>query len=76
MDHCNIQASEIIYRFDSGEVFKVTRTHPEPQEVHTEDRLTRHLSRLSIDAVDGEHCHILPRSAFDGDQACSHARRF
>ncbi|KAL9072785.1 MAG: hypothetical protein Q9161_003326 [Pseudevernia consocians] len=52
MDHCNIQASEIIYRFDSGEVFKVTRTHPEPQEVHTEDRLTRHLSRSSIDAVD------------------------
>ncbi|CAD6563873.1 MAG: hypothetical protein ASARMPREDX12_000123 [Alectoria sarmentosa] len=51
MDH--IQACEISWRLDSGEVFHVTRMHPEPRQVHTEDLLTPRHSHSSINAVEG-----------------------
>ena len=65
MDH--IQACEISWRLDSGEVFHVTRMHPEPRQVHTEDLLTPRHSHSSINAVEGQCCHILLRSVVHGD---------
>lgn len=62
MDHCNIQACEIVYRLDSGKAFRVTKTQLEPQEVRTEDLLTRRLSRSSLDIFEGQHSHVFPLS--------------
>ena len=61
MEHCqalmeHYQANEITLHLDSGKIFKVTRTHPIPLEVSIEDHLS------SVDAVQGQHCHTLPRS--------------
>ena len=38
-----IQAQEIIYRRDSGEVFRSTRKNPEPRKIRIEDPLIRQL---------------------------------
>lgn len=65
MDH--IQACEISWRLDSGDVFHVTRMHPEPRQVHTEDLLTPRRSRSSVAAVEGQYCHILLRSVVHSD---------
>ncbi len=54
MEH--YQANEIRLHLDSGKIFKVTRTHPIPQEVPIEDHLS------SVDALQGQHCRTLPRS--------------
>ncbi len=61
MKHCqalmeHYQANGITLQLDSGKIFKVTRTHPIPQEVAIEDHLS------SVDAVQGQHCRTLPRS--------------
>ena len=60
MDHDNVEA--LIYRLRSGELFQVTRTHPEPQQIYDEDALKQQFFRSSVDAAQRQPCHVLARS--------------
>ena len=63
MDHNNIEA--LLYRLQSGELFQVTRAHPEPQQIYDEDALKHQFFRSSVDKVRGQLRHVLARSFVD-----------
>ena len=63
MDLNNIEV--LLYRLQSGELFQVTRTHPEPQQVYDEDASERRFFRSSVDVVRGQLCHVLAKSFVD-----------
>ena len=63
MDLNNIEV--LLYRLQSGELYQVTRTHPEPQQIHDEGASKRQFFRSSVDVVRGQLCHVLAKSFVD-----------
>ena len=55
MDHCNPQVCEITYRLDSGKVFRMTRAHPDAQEIHIEDLPERPCHLSTLEALESQH---------------------
>ena len=66
--HHNAQVSEVIYRLNSGEIFLVNETHPEPQQLHLEGSLIDLLSGSYKSPSKGLTCHVLAR--FLADRVC------
>ena len=55
MDHCNPRVWEIEYRLTSGKVFRMTRAHPDAQEIHIEDLPERPLLSSTLEALEIQH---------------------
>ena len=55
MDHCNPQVCEITYRLNSGKVFRMTRAHPDAQEIHIEDLAERPCHLSTLEALESQH---------------------
>ena len=64
-NHHNAQVSEVIYRLNSGEIFLVNESHPEPQQLHLEGSLIGLLSRSHQSPSKGLTCHVLARFLTD-----------
>ena len=55
MDHCNPEVCEITYRLNSGKVFRMTRAHPDAQEIHIEDLPERPCHLSTLEALESHH---------------------
>lgn len=77
MDHCNPRVCEITYRLNSGKVFRMTRAHPDAQEIHIEDLPERPLQFSTLEALESQHrsergqTRSLPRAGPHGRRGSS-----